>query len=103
VQGGIFRAIMSRALFKMSNKESMRLQEQGCSLQKCKREPAPKETLKEANTIIPEADVLWQNVEAVLSYIYAKDAEVDSWQEAAGVKGWLMISQDKAECCPWSR
>jgi hypothetical protein len=46
-------------------------------LKKKKREPTVKEILKEANTIIPPPEVLVDNVEAVLSYIYAKDAETD--------------------------
>jgi hypothetical protein len=74
-QAGIFRALMSRALFNVEPTEyeeaAKRFQE------KRKRQPNVPEILKEANSIIPSAVILKSNMEAVLSYIHAKDAETD--------------------------
>ena len=46
-------------------------------VQRGKLEPSTKEVLKEANSVIPPPFLLRSNVEAVLKYCLAKDAEAD--------------------------
>jgi hypothetical protein len=73
--GGIFRALMSRALFNVEPGEYKDARAR--VRRKKKKEPSHKDIMKEANSIIPDPVVLKSNVEAVLAYIYAKDAESD--------------------------
>jgi hypothetical protein len=74
-QAGVFRALMSKAIFNVegSEFEDARIR----ARRKKKRDPNNKEILKEANAIIPQPEILQGNVEAVLLYIHAKDAETD--------------------------
>jgi hypothetical protein len=74
-QAGIFRALMSRALFNVEPTEYEDASRRAAG--KKKRQPTVKEIMKEANAIIPKPDILKANVEAVLSYIHAKDSETD--------------------------
>jgi hypothetical protein len=74
-QAGVFRALMSRALFCCGLDEfesaRQRLEERG------KTSLTTKEIMKEANTVIPAPALLRSNVEAVLAYCLAKDAAAD--------------------------
>lgn len=80
---GIFRALMSRAIFNVESSEFERAKDkvQG----KKKRVPTVKEIMKEANSVIPEPAILRSNVEAVLRYVQDKDAETEhtlsTWQD----------------------
>jgi hypothetical protein len=79
-QGGIFRGLMSRALFCIEPGEyedaKQRVREKLVK-KKLQRDPMPREIIKEARSIIPEPEALRKNVEAVLSYINAKDCEIE--------------------------
>jgi hypothetical protein len=80
---GLFRALMSRAVFNVQVDEFDRAREK--LLEKKKREPTVKEILREAKSVIPEPALLRSNVEAVLRYVQDKDAETEhilsTWQE----------------------
>lgn len=74
-QGGVFRALMSRALFTCGPDEFDNAKER--LIQRGKALPNNKEILKEANTVIPPPHLLRSNVEAVIAYCLAKDAEAE--------------------------
>lgn len=80
---GIFRALMSRAVFNVEAQEFARAKEKVEA--KKKRVATIKEIMKEAKSIIPAPDILRSNVEAVLRYVQDKDAETEhllsTWQE----------------------
>jgi hypothetical protein len=80
---GIFRALMSRALFNVESKEFARAKAKVES--KRGRSATVKEIMKEANSVIPESAILRSNVEAVLRYIQDKDAQTENilstWQD----------------------
>lgn len=67
--------MMSKALFNVGKEEfedaKARL------IAKKKREPTVREIRKESRTTIPRAGILRENVEAVLAYIQAKDAQTE--------------------------
>jgi hypothetical protein len=73
--GGVFRALMSRALFSCGPDEFANAKER--LLKKGKTTPSTKEILKEANSVIPEPFLLRGNMEAVLEYCLAKDAKAE--------------------------
>jgi hypothetical protein len=80
---GIFRALMSRAVFNVEADEferaKMKVEE------KKKRQATVKEIMKEANSVIPEPSILRSNVEAVMRYVQDKDAQtehlISTWQD----------------------
>jgi hypothetical protein len=74
-QAGIFRGLMSRAVFVVDRNEYLRAKEK--LQRKKRREPTVKEILREATSVIPEPEVLRANVSAVLQYVMAKDAEIE--------------------------
>jgi Transposase len=74
-QAGVFRALMSRALFTCGKDEFDHAKER--LARKGKDNPSTKEIMKEANSVIPPPPLLRSNVEAVLSYCLAKDGEAD--------------------------
>ena len=70
-QAGTFRAMMSRALFNVEDQEYDRAR---TKLQNKKgRVPTHKEILREANSVIPNADALEKNVKAVLQLVFYTD------------------------------
>jgi hypothetical protein len=71
---GIYRGLMSRALF---NVEPYEFQRAKAHLQqKKRREPTTKEVLRYANSVIPGPNSLRKNVEATFLYEQSCDAEV---------------------------
>jgi hypothetical protein len=72
-QAGIFRGLMSRAIFNIEPSEYERAKDK--VTKKKKREATVKEVLKEANSVIPSPEVLRSNVEAVFHYVQAKDTD----------------------------
>ena len=72
---GVFRALMSKALFTCGADEfedaKSRLVSRG------KANPTTKDIMKEANSVIPPPALLRANVEAVIEYCLAKDAQAD--------------------------
>jgi hypothetical protein len=72
-QAGIFRGLMSRALFVIEPGEFDRAKEK--LTRKKKRDPTVKEVLKEANSVIPDPATLRNNIEAVLQYLQTKDSD----------------------------
>jgi hypothetical protein len=70
-QAGIFRGLMSRALFNITPHEYERAKQKMRS--KKKREPTGKEILREANSVIPDPETLRSNITAVFQYIQTKD------------------------------
>jgi hypothetical protein len=72
-QAGVFRGLMSRALFNIEPGEFQRAKDYLEA--KKNREVTVKEILKEANAMIPDAATLRENVQAVIQYIEAKDAQ----------------------------
>jgi hypothetical protein len=75
-QAGIFSALMSRAIFHVEPAEFERAKG---AVQRKKKKPDPslREVLKEANAVIPGPQDIRKAVEAVLTYIYAKDADIE--------------------------
>jgi hypothetical protein len=80
---GVFRGLMSRAVFNVESEEFSRAKTKVEA--KKKRAATVKEIMKEAKSIIPTRDILRSNVEAVLRYIQDKDAETEhilsTWQD----------------------
>jgi hypothetical protein len=78
--GGIFRGLMSRALFNVEPAEYDRAKHY--LFRKKRREPTVKEILREAKSAIPSPELLRQNVQATLAYFQARDAETERrlWQ-----------------------
>ena len=75
-QAGVFRALMSRAVFTCGADEFENAKAK--LIQRGKLEPSVKDIImKEANSTIPPPFLLRSNVEAVLNYCLAKDAEAD--------------------------
>ena len=74
-QAGVFRAMMSKALFNIGKEEYEAAKER--AKEKKKREPTVKEIRKEARSTIPRPSIIRENVEAVLAYIQAKDAQTE--------------------------
>lgn len=74
-EAGVFRALMHRALFNVEPGEYERARL--ALIAKKKKEPTVKEILKEANAVIPPPAALRANVEAVLTYVTAKDTETE--------------------------
>jgi hypothetical protein len=74
-QGGVFRALMSRAVFTCGPDEFDNAKER--LLARGKLSPSTKDILKEANNVIPPPFLLPSNVEAVIAYCLAKDAEAE--------------------------
>jgi hypothetical protein len=73
-QAGIFRGLMSRALFNVEPLEYERVMVH--LRQKMKQEPTVKEILRHANSVVPDPVTLRKNVEATFLYAQARDAEV---------------------------
>jgi hypothetical protein len=73
--GGVFRALMSRALFTCGPDEFDNAKQR--LIQRGKASPTTREIMKEANTVIPPPFLLRSNVEAVLKYCMAKDAAAE--------------------------
>jgi hypothetical protein len=99
-QAGVFRAMMSKALFNISQDEYERAKAR-LELKK-KREVSAKEIRKEACSEIPNAGILRSNVVAVLQYFQAKDAQTEFYlatrqvgDEAACPKQFLKPSWGK--------
>ena len=79
-QGGIFRGLMCRALFNIEPTEYAEAKErvkERLLARKITRETYAREIAKEARTTIPQPDLLRRNVQAVLTYLRAKDSEID--------------------------
>lgn len=72
-EAGVFRGLMSRAIFNIEPTEYERAKDKVCK--KKKRDPTVKEILKEANAVIPSPEVLRRNVEAVFHYVQTKDTD----------------------------
>ena len=72
---GVFRGLMSRALFNITPGEYERAKDvlEG----KLNRPPSNKEVIAEANSVIPGPEALRANVLAVLNYVALKDIEAD--------------------------
>jgi hypothetical protein len=93
VQGGIFRALMSRAIFNVEASEFKRAKEHLVNNKK-KPDPSVREILREANSVIPDPNILRQNVEAVLQYIRAKDTASEQASYMLKVNPALEASAD---------
>lgn len=82
LQAGVFRALMCRALFMVDDEEYARaktiavkeLEKKGVT----GRQPTVYEVKKHARASIPSPEILRDNVEGVLRYIQAKDANTES-------------------------
>jgi hypothetical protein len=78
-EAGVFRALMSRALFNVDPTEfrdaKQRLKEKK---QFKDQDPTTKQILRGARSVIPDPVSLRTNIEAVICYIQAKDAETET-------------------------
>ena len=66
---------MSRAVFVVDKNEYLRAKDLLRRKKRC--EPTVKEILREAQSVIPEPEILRANVSAVLQYVMSKDAEIE--------------------------
>jgi hypothetical protein len=80
-QGGVFRGLMCRALFNIEPTEYAAAKErviERLAKRKINREPYAREITKEARTTIPDGNLLRRNVQAVFTYLRAKDTEIEA-------------------------
>jgi len=73
---GMFRGMMSRALFAVNDAELARAR--GVVQEKLNRTPTYKEVMIESNAVIPPKDLLLRNVQAVLAHFRSIDALIDT-------------------------
>lgn len=76
VQAGVFRALMSRALFTIDPVEYEAAKQR--LIARGRAEPRVVDIRREATSVIPGPDSLRSNVQAVFQFIFAKDLQVES-------------------------